>query len=77
MHEVIIRMAMRSCLNNSKICAMCKHWNGHIGGSSVRPKKLMMRSWEYDDAEVQLCYIQRVDKRASSHCSKWEQRDSR
>jgi hypothetical protein len=67
-------MSLRSCLPNTKICAMCKHWNGHIGGQSVRPKKLFMRSWEYDPNETQLCYEQRIDKRATSHCSKWEAR---
>jgi hypothetical protein len=70
-------MSIRSCLANTKICAMCKHWNGHVGSSNVRPKKHMMRSWEYESEESLLCYVQRIDKRATSHCSKWEARYER
>lgn len=59
---------------NNKICAMCKYWNGHLGGRYVRPQKNMKNSFEFYSEEENVCYENHLQKKAWHSCSKWSKR---
>jgi hypothetical protein len=59
---------------NTKICAMCIHWNGAIGGKSVKPRVGMRNVYEYDPEERNTCYDNHFIKSAWHSCNRWKKK---
>ncbi|KLU63784.1 hypothetical protein DEAC_c43130 [Desulfosporosinus acididurans] len=57
---------------NNKICAMCIHWNGPLGGKSVKPRIGMMNVFEFDPQEKNICYKNHFNKAAWHSCNQWQ-----
>ena len=55
-----------------KKCVLCKHWNGTVGSTTIKP--IMGRSYEYDPKEKKSCYLKRFETMAFSVCPKFENR---
>ena len=67
-------LMLKSISPNTKICAMCMHWNGYTGGQYVKPKEGMMNTWKYDPNERQFCYKKHIEKAAWHSCSEWSKK---
>ena len=67
---------MTSKLTNprTKICAMCRHWNGPVGGLQVKPKVNSPSFFMFKPNEKQTCYKHHYERAAWTSCSSWEQR---
>lgn len=58
----------------TKICAMCKHWNGPVGGLNVKPRINSSAFFNFDPNEKQTCYKNHMVRAAWTSCSEWEKR---
>lgn len=67
-------MAMRVTNPNAKICAMCRYWNGPVGGLSVKPRTNQRNFFDFDHEEKQTCYNNHFVKQAWNSCTAWERR---
>ena len=59
---------------NTRICAMCQHWNGPRGGDNVEPRMGMRNVMQYDDQEIKVCYKNAFEKKAWNSCNDWQRR---
>ena len=59
---------------STRICAMCSHWNGPVGGKNVRPKTGMRSFFEYDPEERNICYENHFSKAAWNSCNQWKKK---
>ena len=68
--------AMTTKLTNpkTKICAMCRHWNGPVGGLQVKPKANSPSFFMFDPNEKQTCYKHHFVRAAWTSCTGWEKR---
>ena len=64
-------MTLRLTNPKAKICAMCRHWNGQVGGLTVKPRKNSPNFFEHDPEEAQTCYKNHFVKKAWNSCSEW------
>lgn len=67
-------MVLRVTRPNVKICAMCQHWNGPLGGNNVKPRKGMRGVFEFDSEERNTCYKNHFEKSAWNSCKDWAKR---
>ncbi|MET3696922.1 hypothetical protein SAMN05877753_101502 [Bacillus oleivorans] len=65
---------MKVCSPNTRICAMCFHWNGYAGGANVKPRKGMRNVYEYQPEEKQICYKNHFEKKAWNSCNEWQRK---
>ena len=49
-------MSVRVVTPTAKICAMCQHWNGPMGGQQVKPRVNGAPFFEFESEEKQTCY---------------------
>lgn len=70
----MIHMAVRTITATAKICAMCQHWNGPMGGQQVKPLINRRPFFEFESEETQTCYKQHLAKQAWHSCSGWVRR---
>lgn len=68
------KVQLSNCNSNTKICAMCFHWNGYIGGQYVEPKVGMAITWTYAPNEKQICYKKHIEKSAWHSCLEWQKK---
>jgi hypothetical protein len=52
------------------------NWNGHLGGQEVKPRVGMMRIWEYNPNEQQVCIQKHFQMKGWNSCTKWTPRYS-
>lgn len=55
-----------------KKCAMCKHWNGTVGSTTIKP--MLGGNFQIEATEKQMCYQRASQTVAWFMCNKFEPR---
>lgn len=55
-----------------KKCALCKHWNGAIGSTTIKP--MLGGNFQVEMTEKQVCYKRTNQALATFNCAKFEPR---
>lgn len=58
---------------NARKCALCRHWNGAMGSTTITPKNNGM-AFSFDHNEKQQCFKKCVPMPSWSSCGSFEPR---
>ena len=65
-------MAKVMLRKTDKKCALCRHWNGTIGSTTIKP--MLGGNFQAEMTEKQVCYKRTGQTTAIFSCSKFEPR---
>ena len=65
-------MAKVMLRKTDKKCALCRHWNGTIGSTTIKP--MLGGNFQAEMTEKQVCYKRTGQTTAIFSCSKFESR---
>jgi hypothetical protein len=65
-------MGKTSMRKTNRMCAMCKHWNGTIGSTTIKP--VLGGTFQVEMTEKQTCYQRALPTTACFTCNKFEPR---
>lgn len=68
-----IIMGKMTIRKTDKKCALCKHWNGTIGSTTIVPMPGGM-AFQIDHSEKQMCYKKAAQTLSTISCPKFEPR---
>lgn len=62
-------MANMMLRKTDKKCALCKHWNGAVGSTTIKP--MLGGNYQVDASEKQTCYERTGQTTANFSCPKF------